>query len=153
MSTAAGPPAPGLPMASRPWLDGPLLPVAIAWLAIVVLLWSTFVDMWHVWGASGTFAHGYVIFPISLYLLWRRRERWLDLPLQPHWAGMLAVAGAVLLWLAGSLLHLNVVMQLAAVIIIAAVEPAGHRPLRPIPPLAAASNARRPGPDRGRRAA
>ncbi len=120
MNTAAAQPAPGLPMATRPWLRGPLVPVAIAWLAIVVLLWSTFVDMWRVWGASGTFAHGYAIFPISIFLLWRRRSRWLDARLEPIRSGILAVAAAAVLWVLGSLLHLNVLMQFAAVAMLVA---------------------------------
>ena len=132
MNIAAAEPAPGLPMTTRPWLRGPLVPVALAWLAIVLLLWSTFVDMWRVWGASGTFTHGYVVFPISLYLLWRRRQRWLDLPLEPHWTGVVAVAAMAVLWFIGSLLHVNVIMQFAAVSMLIASVPtiAGAAALR-----------------------
>ncbi len=100
----------------------PLLPVLLTWLAIVALLWDTFVDMWRAWGASGTFTHGYAVFPIAFFLLWYRRERWLTLPLSPSILGVVLVGAAVVLWLAGSLLHLNVVMQLAAVgILVSAV--------------------------------
>lgn len=94
---------------------GPLLSVAIAWVGAVILLWGTFLDMWRVWGASGTFTHGYAIFPIALFLLWNRRAHWLVLPLRPTVAGFLLAAAAVLVWLVGTLLHLNVVMQYAAV--------------------------------------
>ncbi|HJS21866.1 MAG TPA: exosortase A [Steroidobacteraceae bacterium] len=96
-------------------LRSPLLPVVVAWLAAVFLLWDTFADMWRAWGASGTFTHGYAVFPIALFLLWFHRERWLALALRSSFLGVALVGGCVTLWLAGSLLHLNVVMQLGAV--------------------------------------
>jgi len=129
VSTAAALPArPAGALLTR----GPLLPVAMAWLAVLALLWGTFVDMWRAWGASGTFTHGYVIFPIALYLLWLRRERWLDLPLRPSLAGGLLVLAAMAVWLVGSLLHLNVVMQFAAVGLLVSAVPAiaGYTALR-----------------------
>ena len=96
-------------------LRSPLLAVVLAWLAIVIVLRETFAEMWRAWGASGTFTHGYVIFPIVIYLLWYRRERWQGLPMRPSLLGVALVALAFALWLAGSLLHLNVVMQFGAV--------------------------------------
>jgi exosortase A len=118
MSTSATSMHAGL--GAQPLTRGPRLPVAIAWLAVVTLLWGTFTDMWRVWGASGTFVHGYAIFPIALFLLWQRRERWLDLPLEPNLSGVLLVAAAAAVWLSGALLHLNVVMQFAAVAVLVA---------------------------------
>jgi len=111
---------------------GPLVPVALAWLAVLAVLWSTFADMWRAWGASGTFTHGYVIFPIAFYLLWLRRERWLDLQLRPSLAGGMLVLGAIAVWLVGALLHLNVVMQFAAVALLvsAVLAIAGYEALR-----------------------
>jgi exosortase A len=87
----------------------------VAWLAAVGLLWNTFADMWRTWGASGTYTHGYVIFPIALGLLWYHRHRWIVLSLRPSLLGVALVAASVALWLAGYLLHLNVVMQFGAV--------------------------------------
>ena len=108
------------PPAAHPLTSGPLVPVAIAWIAVLILLWGTFADMWRVWGTTGTFTHGYAIFPIALFLLWQGRARWMELPLQPNLAGVLLVAAAAAVWLAGALLHLNVVMQFAAVGMLAA---------------------------------
>jgi exosortase A len=96
-------------------LRNPLLAVVLAWLAIAIVLRETFAEMWRAWGASGTFTHGYVIFPIVIYLLWYRRERWQGLPMRPSLLGVVLVALAFALWLAGSLLHLNVAMQFGAV--------------------------------------
>lgn len=101
--------------AGRQWSRSPWLAVVLAWFAVVILLWDTFVDMWRTWSASGTFTHGYAIFPIALVLLWRRRALWQALPMRPSAAGVVLVAGSVTLWLVGSLLHLNVVMQFGAV--------------------------------------
>jgi exosortase A len=91
------------------------LAVGLAWLAIAIVLRETFAEMWRAWGASGTFTHGYAIFPIVICLLWYRRERWHGLPMRPSLLGVALVALAFALWLAGSFLHLNVVMQFGAV--------------------------------------
>jgi exosortase A len=105
----------GVPSVGGRLIRSPWLPVAIAWLALVLLFWHTFVDMWRVWGASGTYTHGYAIFPIALALLWYRREQWVSLPLRPSIAGIVVVVASLLLWWVGSLLHLNVLMQLGVV--------------------------------------
>ena len=111
----------GAPSVGGRLLRSPWLPVAIAWLALVMLFWDTFADMWRVWGASGTYTHGYAIFPIALALLWYRREQWMLLQLRPSMAGIALVAASLLLWLLGSLLHLNVLMQLGVVSAVVAV--------------------------------
>jgi len=92
-----------------------LTAIGLAWFATVGLLWGTFSDMWRVWGASGTFTHGYLIFPIVLLLLWMRRAEWHAAQPRPGIAGFALVALAAGIWLVGSVLHLNVLMQFGAV--------------------------------------
>jgi exosortase A len=92
-----------------------LAAIGFAWFATVLLLWSTFSDMWRVWGASGTFTHGYLIFPIVVLLLWMRRAEWHAAQPRPGITGFLLIALAAAVWLVGSVLHLNVLMQFGAV--------------------------------------
>ena len=66
-----------------------------------------------IWQRSETFAHGYVIVPISLWLVWRRRAVLAQLPLQPCWPALalLALCGAG--WLLADFGDVLVVRQLA----------------------------------------
>ena len=48
-----------------------LFGIALAW--IVVWYWDTAAAMVGIWVRSETFAHGFVVAPISLWLIWRMR--------------------------------------------------------------------------------
>ncbi|HEX7971153.1 MAG TPA: archaeosortase/exosortase family protein, partial [Thiobacillus sp.] len=54
--------------------NGWALPAATAIGVLLILgsvFWPTFHSMVAVWARSETFAHGYLIFPISAWLIWR----------------------------------------------------------------------------------
>ncbi|MFC5510944.1 exosortase A [Massilia jejuensis] len=95
--------------------------IAAAFVALLVLYWSTAVSMVAVWNSSDTFAHGYVIAPISLWLIWRRREVFARIPAAPYWPalGMLALCGGA--WLLARAGEVQVVMQYAFVAMFPAV--------------------------------
>src|SRR3569833_4744808 len=57
----------------RVW-RAPLIAVVLAVLALFALYWETVASMAAIWSRSETFTHGYLILPISLYLLWQRRR-------------------------------------------------------------------------------
>ena len=85
--------------------------LALALLAPFLLYLGTVRSIVSVWNSSETFAHGYVILPISLWLIWRRRENFSLYPPQP-WPpalALLAVLGAG--WLAAQLGEVQVVSQ------------------------------------------
>lgn len=74
--------------------------------ALVVLgiaCWPTLVSMVHVWNTSDTYAHGWLIAPISIYLLYQMRAQLARIETTPAWWALpgLAVAGAV--WLLATL--------------------------------------------------
>ena len=63
-----------------------VLAVGLLWL----LFWygDTFMAMVHIWDRSETFAHGFVIAPISAWLVWRRRHFIRNLPIEPSLLGV-----------------------------------------------------------------
>jgi len=93
----------------------PLQLTALALLALLGIYWSTFASMAAIWGRSETFAHGYIIFPISAYLIWQRRAALLAADYQPDWraALLLLVLGSG--WLLAHAGGVQVIEQYAVV--------------------------------------
>ena len=82
-------------------------------IALTGVFWPTFYSMVEVWERSETFTHGFLIFPISAWLIWGRRKQLARLTPQPdaRGLGLLALAGAA--WLLAEAGSVNVVAQYA----------------------------------------
>jgi exosortase A len=103
-----------------PWASA-LGSLAIGLLVLVLGYFPTLQSMVEVWQRSETFTHGYLIFPISLWLIWRRRlELQQQIP-SPDWRGVLVLAGLGLGWLLAKLTDVLVVEQLSFVAMISAL--------------------------------
>jgi exosortase A len=89
--------------------------IALALLSPLLFYFGTAESIVALWNSSETFAHGYVVAPISLWLAWRRRELLRTLPLEPWWPGLALVAVAGLGWLVATLGEVQVVRQYAFV--------------------------------------
>ena len=87
---------------------------------IVALYWSTAVSMVDIWRRSDTFAHGYVIVPIALALVWRKRRELAQLAPAPDLLGFLALAGLGLCWLVAAAAQVQVLQQYAIMGMVAA---------------------------------
>jgi exosortase A len=68
-----------------------------------------------IWDSSGTFAHGYVILPISLWLIWGRREALRSMPVQPCWPALALLAACGAAWLLGEMGEVQIVRHYAFV--------------------------------------
>lgn len=89
--------------------------IVLAILAPLVLYFGTAHSIVALWNSSETFAHGYVVAPISLWLAWRQRSVLRTLPLQPYWPALGLAALAGLVWLTATLGEVPVVRQYALV--------------------------------------
>ncbi|MGZ5203108.1 MAG: exosortase A, partial [Telluria sp.] len=95
--------------------------IALALLAPFALYFGTVRSMVAVWNSSDTFAHGYAILPISLWLIWRRRENFSLYPPAPWAPGLLLVALLGAGWLAAQLGEVQVVSQYTFVALFPAI--------------------------------
>ncbi|SNY51592.1 exosortase A [Arsukibacterium tuosuense] len=77
-------------------------------------LWS----MVAIWLRSDTYAHGILIFPISLYLVWRKRQHIAATPLRPDVKALPLLFALVVVWYFANAVAVNVVSQLAVVLML-----------------------------------
>jgi len=108
---------------SSPWREA--LPAALLLVAAIMLLYrETGLAMIGIWSRSDTFAHAFLVPPISIWLIWRQREQLAALtPRAQPWmlAGLLVMAFA---WLAADLVAVNAAAQFALVAMIVLAVPA-----------------------------
>lgn len=108
-------PPPDVVMPARPLGATRLALIVIAILAPLALYFGTAHSIVALWNSSETFAHGYVVAPISLWLTWRQRNVLRTLPLEPYWPALGLAALAGLVWLTATLGEVPVVRQYALV--------------------------------------
>jgi len=108
---------------ASPWRQAaPALLLAIA--ALLLLYRDSFGAMVGIWSRSDTFAHAFLVPPISLWLVWRRREQLALLtPRAQAWM-LLPMALVAAAWLVGDLAGVNALTQLAATTMMVLAVPA-----------------------------
>lgn len=119
MNSAAPPLPKGIAAtpSARRWLA--LLGV-LAVAALLLMYEQTTRSTVAIWERSETFAHGFLIFPISAFLVWRRRHALAAAPLRPDYRGLLLLAALGFGWLLADLADVLVVAQYCLVAMIPA---------------------------------
>jgi exosortase A len=89
----------------------------LAFCATWVIAWyaSTLKGMADIWTRNETFAHGYIVPLVSLWLAWRHRHETVALAPRVSWWAMAALPVAGFAWLLGELAAVNAISQLAFV--------------------------------------
>lgn len=104
--------------ASRRLSGGSLLVLLIVLLAVYR---DTFASVVTKWGSDNSFSHGYLIFPISLWLVWSKRRELSAVPWRPEWAGVVVLALLGAAWFMARATGILVGEQYAAVLMIYAL--------------------------------
>ena len=92
----------------------------LALVTILVLYFETFVSMMRIWLEIDTFSHGFIIFPISAYLIWQDRDKLSQLKISRSIVGLITVATLSIVWWLSNAVGVQVASQFAAVAMIAA---------------------------------
>ncbi|MES2072235.1 MAG: exosortase A [Pseudomonadota bacterium] len=103
--------------------------IACVLIAPFLLYFGTAQSIVSVWNSSETFAHGYIILPISLVLIWLRRHSLAQMAPRPYWPALLALLACGFAWLLADLGEVQVIKQYSfvAMLPIAAVVLLGRR--------------------------
>ena len=103
--------------ADAPFTSGRRLAALIALYGLLACLvfYETVASMVAIWLRSDTFAHGFLILPISLWLVWRRRDQLAGAVARPQPLVLVLTAGGAVVWLLAHLVDVLVIQQLAFV--------------------------------------
>ncbi len=94
--------------------------IATGGLIVLLLLiyYPTTASLIHIWNSSETFTHGYLILPISIWLVWHNRTHFYHLTPTVNYSAIPFVLAASFVWLVAYFIDVNVIQQLAMVSII-----------------------------------
>jgi len=80
---------------------------------ITAVFHQTIWSMIEIWWNYGTYTHGFVIFPITVYLLWQRKDHLSQIIPTFSWLGLVFLFMSSTLWLVTSLVGVVLFMQVA----------------------------------------
>ncbi len=90
--------------------------VIAIFLLTVIFYYPTWTSLVSIWTRSETFAHGYIVIPVSLWLIWQNKAIHPYLfPGKPSGWGLLFLLANGFLWLLASLINVLVIQQYALV--------------------------------------
>ncbi len=79
------------------------VPLAVVIVAIVFSYWDTIHTLVRQWMNNDDFSHGLLVVPISLYLIWEKRNQLADMPMGTDWRAIPVLMAAILLFIVGEL--------------------------------------------------
>lgn len=95
--------------------------VSLVLLAVLALYADTTRSMVAIWIRAETFNHCFLVIPIFLWLLWGERDQLAAVAARPWWPGLILVAAAGAVWLAGELASAIGPSQFAMIAMVPAV--------------------------------
>ncbi len=104
-------------MASSEWRLAGLITI-VSCVVVIGLFWPTFRTLIDVWARSRTFAHGFLILPVTLYLIWCYRDRVCGLDPTPCLRSLFLLAAFGVVWVMGDLNDWLLLQQVATVAMI-----------------------------------
>lgn len=82
----------------------------------------TFFSVWkglvNVWLNSDEYSHGFFIVPLSLFIVWRKREKLSTIPIKSSWTGLFMAVTALFLFLIGEMAHVLTLKPLSMIFFI-----------------------------------
>ena len=103
------------PHARDDWRKALLLLLAtITW--VLFWYWDTARAMVAIWARSDTYAHAFIVPPISLWLIWRKRHELARLKPEPTLWLVLPLIATTTFWLMGELTAVNALTQFALIV-------------------------------------
>ena len=97
------------------------LAALVSFVFLVAVFWPTVSGMVYIWSNFETYTHGFLVLPISLWLVWHKRSHVAAYTPQPTPAFLLLTLGALAAWVLARLIGVAVVEQAAFVGVVVTV--------------------------------
>lgn len=95
-----------------------LTPLLLVLLAVPAVFYSTTRSMADIWLINETFTHGFLIMPISLWLIWEQRRHIYQITMGRDVRALVLVMPTLALWILATLIDVAVLQQLTMVALI-----------------------------------
>ncbi len=92
-----------------------LLSILVVTLLSFLIFFETWASIVEIWSRSNTYTHGYIIIPISIWLVWSKRHRYKNQCPSPNKFPWLIIISSGFLWLTANLINVLVIQQYAVV--------------------------------------
>ena len=99
-------------------IDRSLILIFFIILIVPALFYQTTLAMAEVWRVNETFTHGFLIFPIALWLIWEKKDNLSKLYPAPEPTALILTFLLCCLWLVSALIDVKAAMQLCMISII-----------------------------------
>lgn len=100
------------------WAVRPLPALGLALALLFALYWPTVTLLTQTWSGSETFKHGWLVAPISLWLVWQARNRVPMASARPWWPALLGIAMGGATWLVGDVAGVASLQELGLVLMV-----------------------------------
>ena len=81
-------------------------------------IWKRLVLSWY---SSDQYSHGFLIIPITLYIIWKKKDILVKTPIRPSWWGMALVVFSLLLYLFAYFAEISTIASFSIVLLLAGV--------------------------------
>lgn len=95
--------------------------ITLMFVLAFLLFVPTYFSMLKIWLRSETFAHGFLILPVVVYLIWQKKSELKNVSVQVDTTASLLIFMLVIAWAIGKLGHILIMQQFSAVGLIPAV--------------------------------
>lgn len=81
----------------------------------VLVFYQSLAGMVEIWSRSETFTHGFIIFPLAIWLLYGKRHELAGMPVKPSYIACVPLFGGALLWMLAVTADIAIIAQFMAV--------------------------------------
>lgn len=93
----------------------PLAGTALVIGCFLLAFHGTFLNLFRAWATNEDYSHGFLVIPLSLYLVWRKRRELASLEICPRNSGLLIIGTSLILYLLGVWARISTLSSLALV--------------------------------------
>lgn len=91
----------------------------LALLILVMVLFAPFMfGLIETWSTNDDYSHGFFVIPISLYMVWQKRQKLLSLPIKPSWMGFPVFIGGVMVYFICIVTRFHTLTYLSVILVI-----------------------------------